>query len=481
MKKTSLLFLVILLEGYVVLACELLAIRQLIPFVGSGTEVVAIIISGVLLPLAIGYDQGGKAYPRLAAKARARSRKTPSIRNILLKNLLKALLILALGFSYPVLQLFFGLINIAGIHHRLPQTALYVLLFLVTPVFLLGQTVPLVSNYFSRRRLSEITGKMLFFSTTGSFFGSIFSTIILMSAIGVHNTVIVTLGLLCLLCLLLAGRNAMYERCLALCLFAMVWLANSTSAMQSFHVVSDNAYNTVSIIDIPSEQARILDINHSTASKVGTSPDQRFTYIKYTEDQFITPTIQPGAPARDILVIGAGGFTLGLTDTQNKYTFVDIDKSLKDIAETYFLPEKLTPNKKFIAASARAFVHSADKQYDLIFLDTFTNTIAIPMETITREYLQETRKLLKPGGALVANIAALPDFSDTFTIRYDNTFSSVFPRHTRQIIADPVKRDTHSPTAIREKNILYIFNNTQGIDDNTIYTDDKNTYSLDRN
>jgi hypothetical protein len=38
MSKTRLFFLVILIEGYVVLACELLAIRQLIPFVGSGTE-----------------------------------------------------------------------------------------------------------------------------------------------------------------------------------------------------------------------------------------------------------------------------------------------------------------------------------------------------------------------------------------------------------------------------------------------------------
>ncbi len=37
-------------------------------------------------------------------------------------------------------------------------TACYALLFLVTPVYLLGQTIPLVSNYFGKEKLAKITG-----------------------------------------------------------------------------------------------------------------------------------------------------------------------------------------------------------------------------------------------------------------------------------------------------------------------------------
>lgn len=49
------LFLIIFLEGYVVLASEILAIRQTLPNLGGATDSTAIIIAGVLMPLALGY------------------------------------------------------------------------------------------------------------------------------------------------------------------------------------------------------------------------------------------------------------------------------------------------------------------------------------------------------------------------------------------------------------------------------------------
>jgi len=76
MNKNQLLFLTILLEGYVVLASELIAIRTLVPFVGSGTEVIAIVISAVLLPLAVGYHIGGQ---RFQAEKRKNKGKVTSI------------------------------------------------------------------------------------------------------------------------------------------------------------------------------------------------------------------------------------------------------------------------------------------------------------------------------------------------------------------------------------------------------------------
>ena len=124
MRKTRLLFAVILIEGYVVLACELLAIRQLIPFVGSGTEIIAIIISGVLLPLAFGYHFGGIAYKRAYAKAVRQGKRPPSIRRILLKNILIALAFLSLGLSYLFLSAYFRFLDYAGIDQRLLQRPL---------------------------------------------------------------------------------------------------------------------------------------------------------------------------------------------------------------------------------------------------------------------------------------------------------------------------------------------------------------------
>jgi hypothetical protein len=482
--KTRLLFLVILIEGYVVLATELLAIRQLIPFVGSGTETISIVISAVLLPLAFGYHFGGRAFAANYVKARAKGRKPPSIRGLLLRNILVSLAILTFGMSYVFMELFFGLLEQAGLHNRLLQTALYSVLFLVWPVFLLGQTVPLVSNYFSSARLSEITGKMLFFSTAGSFLGSVFSTIVLMMTIGVHNTVLVTMGMLVVLTLLLVRRWFAYEVWATLALFGVLYAMNNNDMMRTLDVVSNNAYNMVRVEARDGGESKIFDVNRSASSKISSDPDKFFEYWKFVQERFIAPIETGNTEPKDILVLGAGGFTIGLHDVKNRYTYIDIDKALKPAAEAHFLPEKLTPNKQFIAASARAFVHGNKARYDIVLIDTYTNVVSIPMETITREFLLDVKKLLKPGGIVIANIISDPTFADRFSVRYYNTFASVFPVFAVQSTRDfdvwqPRSTEPQRRSAMR--NVLYIYYDQPHIDDRERYTDDRNTYSLDRN
>jgi len=485
MNKTQLLFLIILIEGYVVLATELLAIRTLIPFVGSGTETVSIIISAVLLPLAIGYHVGGNAFKNAFAKAKLKSSKKLSIRKLLLKNVASALIVLSLGLSYIFQELFFAVLKEAGIINKLLQTSLYSVLFLSFPVFLLGQTVPLVSNYFSRAKLSEITGKMLFFSTAGSFLGSVFSTIVLMSFVGVHNTIIVTMSLLCLLILLLNRKFFCFETILCLMVMTLIYSMNSNNTMRHINIVSSNPYNTVMIADIPKDETRLLLINRSSSSRINTNKDHNsgaFPYINYVEDNFITPTLKTHEKPMEFLVIGAGGFTVGLEDKFNHYTFVDIDPALKDTAEEYFLKEKLSDNKQFIASSARAFIHNTDKKYDLVFIDVYSNKISIPMECTTREFFLDVKALLKENAVVVSNFLGNPGFTDKFSVRYHNTFASVFPVFNRQVIEaenkDKILKDSLNKE-VRAKNIVYVYHNNKYTDDNTIYTDDKNTYSLD--
>lgn len=480
LNKTSFLFLVIFIEGYVVLASELLAIRLLVPFVGSGTEIVSIVVSAVLLPLAIGYHVGGTAFSRHYQKRSRSGKASRSVRRILGRNILIALSILSLGLSYLFLEWFFLKMAIWGIHNRLLQTAIYCLLFLVVPVYILGQTVPLVSNYFSRRKLSEITGLMLFFSTTGSFFGSVFSTIVLMTYAGVNVTVMLTLSLLVVLNLLLVRRLVSISSLVCALLVIVFVGLNGDIAMKTMHVVSNNAYNTVQIGVSRDKQTKTMVINRSIASYVSQDPNKRLPYIAYIEDNFITPLMVTGREPRDVLVLGAGGFTLGLYDTNNNYVFVDIDPSLKEVAEAHFLPGELAKNKHFVPSSARAFVRSDEKKYDLIIIDTYTNMMAIPMETTTQEFLRDIKKLLKENGIVVVNIISSPTFSDAFTVRYHNTFTSVFPTATRQVIGtiDPWNHANKDKPVVA--NVIYSFYNTEFAHDNGIYTDDKNSYSLDR-
>ncbi len=454
MKRQLLLFAAILIEGYVVLASELLAIRQLSPFVGSGTETIAIVISAVLMPLAIGYYKGGQ------------SRGVLSIRKQLIHNMVIASVILALGLSYVILEFFFAMLEAAHITDYTLQAALYCLVFLVYPVYLLAQTIPLISHYFSSADLSAITGKMLFFSTLGSFLGSIFSTLILMSTIGVHNTVIFTLFLLVMLGMLLSRHWYNYYNGILAIVLLFTYAANNSQLMAKLNIVSNNNYNTVSIHDLGNSE-RVLSINRSASSKYTPHKANRFEYMAYIEDHILAPL--PKDSPKDILVIGAGGFTVGLEDNFNHYDFLDIDSALKSVAEQHLLRQKLGPNKTFYAESARPYLYTNKKRYDVIILDAYTNEMNIPEQLVTQDFFRTVKRALKPNAIVVFNVIAMEDFSDDFSVKIDNTFRSIFTPINRQII-------NHNPD--KRENILYIYHHIQV--NEGVYTDDRNDYFRDR-
>lgn len=482
--RTVLLFFIIFLEGYVVLATELLSIRLLIPFVGSGTEVIAIIISAVLLPLAFGYHWGGN----FAERQRRRLLRNPlryrtTIRRKMIENLMVSLVVLTFGLSYIVHEMLFGMLHALHIQSIVLQTTVFCLLFVVYPTFLLGQTVPLVSHYFAKKQLSKMTGRMLAFSTTGSFAGSVFTTVVLMMTIGVHNSVILVLACIVLMIFLL-DRKIGFRHLVVLAVFGMGYSMNNSDVMRELEVVSNNAYNIVQVYP-QQDNGTIFSVNRSNSSRYTEDRSKMFAYLRHIEDNIISR--MDGDEPKHILVIGAGGFTIGLDDDTNHYTFIDIDPDLQKVAEETFLPEKLGPNKRFIPMSARAFLTQNSEKFDLIILDAYTNTISIPLECTTQEFFQSVKTDLAEGGIVVANIISRPDFSDAFTVRMHNTFSSVFPLFTRQVVQDYNAWTGEIGSAgqeTREKhyyaNILYVYYDGEFVEERGIYTDDKTTYSSDK-
>lgn len=463
------LFTVIFLEGYIVLSTELLAIRLLLPFTGSGTDTVSIIIAAVLLPLAFGYYAGGRHKMREGGKAF-------SVRKKLVRNLVISAAILTFGLSYFFLEWgFTSLQSATGLQNRILLTAIYSVVFIVYPVFLLGQTVPLISNYFSRERLSEIAGRILFFSTLGSFMGAVFGTLVLMARLGVHHTVSITLAAMTLLVLILAKRKISLPVFASfLCLAAALGL-NSGYAMKLKHIVSNNLYNTVQVVDYNEEGMRALMLNRSFASAVFKySPETYMDYMIFMEVNFITP-LQEQAEKRDILALGAGGFTLGRTDEKNNYTYVDIDENLKAVAEQDYLKEPLSPNKKFVGMDARAYLRQTDATYDLIVMDLFRDALSVPESLSTREFYEEVKRHLKPGGVVVGNFTASANFSDAYSRNLDATLRAVFPALNRQIIKnfDAWKRENDW------NNIIYSYVHHDA-GDAVVYTDDKNTIVYDK-
>ena len=185
-----------------------------------------------------------------------------------------------------------------------------------------------------------------------------------------------------------------------------------------------------------------MSINHSFSSKISKHRKNRFPYAKIIEDTYLRPLYAHAnnkTPLKHILIIGAGGFTLGLEDRHNVYTFVDVDPQLKHTAETSFIGKKLPPNKHYIAQTARAFLTHNTKRYDLIIVDAFNHKGHFPPEVITQEFYNSIANTLLPGGYAVFNVISDPTLQDLFSQKLHNTITHTFPGVFRTIAK------THNP------------------------------------
>lgn len=484
LNHTLLLFSIIIIEGYIVLSTELLTIRQTIPFIGSGTDTVSIIIAAVLMPLAFGYHMGGRF------RQKSWRGRSFGIRKKLIKNILISSFFLLPALSLTGIIQIFSLFDLMGIHSRLIKTAVFTAIFIAPPIYLLGQTIPLISNYFSKEKLAKITGLMLCFSTLGSFLGAVFSTLVLMASLGVHHTASLNFILLSILIIVLNKRKISKSTVTSIIIALLALTINANATMSSLNIVNNNEYNTAVVIEKENGNRHLLlNGNHSSMyNDNGKSHD----YIKFLEKITIAPTLsnqylrqsekeQEKQKPKEILVIGAGGFTFGHNDKYNYYTYVDIDRDLKNIAEEYILKEPIGDNKQFISEPARAFLYGTDKLFDIIFLDTFIGGESVPEHLVTKEYFQQVKDHLAKDGSLVANLIASPTFNDAYSKKIDNTFRSVFKYSSRAVIYDLyglVGDDIEQYI-----NVLYIYKNNAAQNTTAqteIYTDDKNTLFIDK-
>lgn len=475
MKKANLtpfLYAVILIEGYVVLSTELLAIRQTVPFVGSGTDTVSIIIAAVLMPLAFGYQSGGRF------KAGEHFGRFMTVRSKLIFNLMLSALILLPGLSIIFMYWFFQqFLPDLGIENRLVQITVYCLLFIVTPVYLLGQTIPLVSNYFSKSKLSEITGQMLCFSTIGSFMGAVFSTLVLMSTIGVNNTVSLNFILLALLLLLLSKKKLAETSLFMLAIAGSALFLNSNALMAEMKVVYNNQYHLAQVVIQDEERHLILNNNWSS---MYDDKGNKYPYVEFIEREVIDP-IRNGTEPKDILIIGAGAFTLGFEDEVNNYIYLDIDPDLQKTAEEHILKNKLQKNKIFLAEEARAFLARSKregKKFDFIYLDAYLGGLSIPEHLITQEFFTQVKDSLKDKGLMLTNFIVSPNFEGRLSRSIDNTLRSVMPHVSRVAIDGKYHLYNDNPNVLI--NMSYVYRHEENYDPGVIYTDNKNTIYFDK-
>jgi spermidine synthase len=442
-----LLYFIILLEGFVTVSLEILTIRQLLPIVGNSVIVTSLIIGVFLLFLAYGYRHGGKC--------------TENYPQILQRNFFLAALGLGIGLSYTFVALFFQVAKEIFPHATLAPLCLYLLLIIAPIVFCLGQTVPISLNLWRKKSsVGDIGGQVLHLSTLGSFLGATLTALVLLNYLGVAWSIFINFAILSLLVLLLMDiktQTALFISTFTLA--SLVYGVNITFDTKQF--IATNNYGNFQIITRPTNKeayTKFLVINNLYHSCLNEK-NQACPYVETIKKILFTDLKLTG---KNILVLGAGGFTLSAENTYgNKFLYVDIDKSLPNIIKQSFQP---TIQGNFISDDARHFINTTSEHFDVIISDTY-NGIAVPAHLVTQEYFTQIRSALTTNGMAIFNIVATPSLGDAYSKHIDNTIRSVF----KNCMATPT---TYHNDDI--SNIIYVCTKSQTENNAEIYTDNLN-------
>ncbi len=456
-KLRAWLVFLIFLNGYISLSLELVVLRQLSFWVGSSAVITSIIMGTFLGFMSLGYFMGESK--KIASK---------NIRNILCASFLIIAALALFAASFPFVLKYFIWLYQWGMTSSVIQTFIYSFVFLSVGPFLFGFNTTLLSRCLHRYN-TNYTGSIMAWDTIGSVLGSLLTTLILMPFVGVNNTV--------MLIVLLASVAAIITRprwwtiLISIAIMVPTFMVNNNTVQRDrYGILVNNANSTISVLQ--NGDTRILSMNGLPMSVYNSRSGSMAEYIDYINNNFIYT--MPRDRVRRILVLGTGGFTAGLDDTYNEYTFVDIEHTLQDVSERYFLGRPLTDNKKFVVQDASQFLKNTAEQYDMILIDVYSNSFQVPEGFITAEFMQRAKSRVAPGGILLMNVITSMSFQDKYAQVFDNTFHTVFPYNTQRQVIGFV--NPWAPDSIA--NIIYIWYNREN--DGRIYTINKTPVIYDR-
>lgn len=404
---TRLLFTIVFIEGYCSLGAEIIALRRLIPHVGSSIVVTAPTIGFFLLALALGYHSG--------------SRVAADYRQVVARNFLVSAALMGGGLAASTVNAIF-----AG-----AQPAFAYLIFIggiLCPLaWLLGQTVPILTNLMLAQRSGEAAGRALYWSTLGSFLGSVTLSLLVMQALGVWAAVLLgTLMLVAGAVLTQRPRSAP-----GLLLVAVAVLAGGINLRDRARI--DTAYADYEVQSVVREgmiDPRAFVVNNQNATLIDDSrPPLYARYVQHIRRILLDDL---ALADHDILVLGAGGFSLSHREPLNRYTFVDIDPAIRGIAEREFLREPAAG--EFIATDARRFVADTARKFDALVVDVYSSRTSIPGHLVTREFWADTRRVLRPGGVMLANLILDGQLASPYARNLLATIESAYGRCAVEVL-----------------------------------------------
>ncbi len=407
----------VFLSGGAVMVVELLGVRLISPYYGTGMVAWASLISVALAALALGYAVGGRLADR-----------KPSRRVFHQVVVVSGLGITAIPLYAPALiPLFEG----AGL--RLGALLAATVTFL-PPLFLLGVVSPFAVRITARalEGVGGTAGRIYAIATVGSVAGTLAAGFLLEPLLRI-NTTLTAVGVLVgsagLAGLLVRPSPGTALPPVLLAALALLPAARGAAPPGRLLFRADSPYQRVEVLDRGGERWLLLDgCVHSHLDLSGGSPRVAWGYPRLFA---ILPGFRPRA--RRLLLLGLGaGAAFPLLDPEGyEVTVVEIDPVVVEAARRWFgtIPEGLPVRVE----DARAFVRRTRERFDLVLLDV-CGSDRMPEHLATVECFREIARILTPEGLLAVNAIGARKGRGLAALR--RTLGAVFP-HVRAFATHP--------------------------------------------
>jgi len=382
-------------SGAVLMALEIVGSRVLAPYFGSSVYVWGSLISIFLAALSLGYYLGGVAADRWPR---------PGVLALTLGTAGGLILLLPVV-ARPILQAF----SAWDLGPRSSPLLASVVLFAL-PSVLMGATSPFAIKLAATdlATVGNTAGVLYALSTAGSIAGTLLTAFVLIPAMGVR-AILYTLGVaLLVLCGLMALRAAQFARAAAtagilILTLLPAWPAGAQVQCGEARVIfeRDTVYHRIRVAE--DRCYRWLHFDRSRQGGMFLS-DPRESPLRYPDYFLLAWLFNPGI--RKVLVVGLGSGSIPkrlLSDLPGvRVDSVEIDPVVVDVAKRYFALRD-DPRHRVVVLDGRQYIKRTDERYDLIVMDAYYAE-GVPFHLVTREFFQEVKARLTPGGLVGANI-----------------------------------------------------------------------------
>jgi predicted membrane-bound spermidine synthase len=460
---------VVFTASFCTLVIELVAGRVLAPHVGVSLYTWTSIIGVVLAGISAGAYAGGWLADRRPASS--------TLGWLLFAAGLAAI---AIAPATTILAGDEGLLTTLGLATTLLQRVV-VLAFLLffLPSFFLGMISPVAVKLAVRdlETAGRTVGKIYAFSTLGSIAGTFVTGFWLVAAFGTRATLIGTGVVLIAAALLLGdlvGRRGRIYAVMVL-LAGTVFAASQTkprlppymdpvlhAGIGTVHF-EESEYYTIRVERTVREDngapINSLHLDHLVHSYTDPHDPSYLEYDYLRAFNVVVQDIAERRPEFRVMFVGGGGYTLPrLIEHEHPGARIDvaeIDPAVTRVARHWF-GLKRNGRVRTINQDARWFAMrgAGEGTYDAIFIDAF-NDLSVPYHLTTRETSARLQQLLRPGGALVANV--IDDFGKgRFLASYVKTLQSLFGAQNVAVVlesADDMRSDRSTFTVIASPNI----------------------------